>query len=243
MNVMKNTFYLAFAILTSLLPARGEMITQTVDFGTLTGESQLYFSKFDSSLGTLTDVTLSWTINSTISTAQITNQNAGNVTVSRITFSNTVEGYVPSVGDTGYLAAEVSKSKSVTPGGGSVTLTPGQTYTINNVVFSGFTQTDSYASGDAEFDSFSGTGNVPFYLANTFGATPTASGSGSTTSWLTSITGSSTGNLVVAYTYTAAPIAPVPEPHSIALGFVGLLFVAGFATRSRGSFKEPNKVA
>ena len=240
---MKNTFYLAIAILALVSPAKGEMITQTVDFGSITGGSQFYFSQFDSSLGTLTDVTLSWTINSTISTAQITNQNAGNVTVSRITFTNTVEGYVPSVGDSGDLIAVVSKSKSVVPGGGSVTLTPGQSYTINNVVFSGFTQTDSYTSADSNFDSFTGSGEVPLYLANTFGATPTASGSGSTTSWLTSITGSSTGNLVVAYTYTAAPIAPVPEPHSIALGLVGLVFIAGFAKGSRPSIESLSKVA
>ena len=69
--------------------------------------------------------------------------------------------------------------------------------------------------------------------ANTFGATPTASGSGSTTSWLTSITGSTTGNLEVTYTYTAAPIAPVPEPPSLLLGFGGILGMAGFAFKRR----------
>jgi len=234
MVVMKKAIPLTIAILASALLCKGEVITETVNFGTITGDTQLYFSQFDTSLGTLTDVTLSWTINSTISTASIRNQNAGNVTISRVTFTNTVEGYVPSVGMDGDLIAEVAKSKSVTPGGGSVTLTPGQSYTVNNVVFSGFTQEDNYTAADANFNSFKGTGDVPLFITNTFGATPTASGSGSTTSWLTSITGSSTGNLVVTYNYTAAPpIAPVPEPHSIALGLMGLAFMGGFVLTGR----------
>lgn len=219
-------------LLTTALTSRAEVIVQTVDFGTITGDTQLYFSQFNTALGTLTDVTLSWTVNSSISTASITNQNTGTVTVTRITFTNTVEGYVPSIGTDGDLVAEVLKSKSHTPPGGTVTLTQGQSYTVNNIVFSGFTQEDNYTSADANFDSFKGTGDVPLYLANTFGATPTASGSGSTTSWLTSITGSSTGSLEVTYTYSAT-IAPVPEPPSIILGCGGLLFMTAFAFKQR----------
>ena len=45
--------------------------------------------------------------------------------------------------------------------------------------------------------------------------------------------GSTTGNLQVTYTYTAAPIAPVPEPPSILLGFGGILGMAGFAFKRR----------
>ncbi|MCB1278002.1 PEP-CTERM sorting domain-containing protein [Prosthecobacter sp.] len=231
---MKILPILASLTLITPLASRAEVIVQNVDFGTITGDSQLSFSQFDTSLGTLTDVTLSWTVNSSISTASITNQNAGTVTVSKITFTNTVEGYVPSVGSSGDLVAEVAKSKSVTPAGGTVTLNPGESYVVNNVVFSGFTQTDSYTSADSNFSSFQGTGSVPLYLTNTFGATPTASGSGSTTSWLTSITGSTTGNLQVSYTYTAAvPIAPVPEPSSILLGGGSILCLAGFAFNRR----------
>lgn len=232
MVVMKNTLIFTAAFLFTTLACKADVIVQTVNFGTITGEKQLYFSQFDTSLGTLTDVALSWTINSSISTASITNQNAGTVTVSRITFSNTVEGYIPSIGTSGDLVAEVSKSKSVTPSGG-VILTSGQSYTVNNVNFSGFTQDDNYTSADANFNSFKGTGDVPLYLTNTFGATPTASGSGSTTSWLTSITGSSTGSLQVTYTYNAAPIAPVPEPPSIILGCGGILFMSAFAFNRR----------
>jgi len=226
MAVMKKTFILFFAIISACSVCKGGVINQVVEFGSITGDSQLYFSQFDTALGTLTDVTLSWTINSSISEASITNQNTGSVTVTRISFTNTVEGYVPSVGYSGDLVAEVFRSKSVTPNGGSVTLAQGESYTINNIVFSGFTQSDNYTSADGNFDSFKGTGSVPLFLANTFGATPTASGSGSTTSWLTSITGSSTGSLQVTYTYTdAPPVAPVPEPSSLILGFGGVLFM------------------
>ncbi len=239
MVVMKKLSILAMLLLTTALNSRAEVIVQTVDFGTITGDTQLYFSQFNTALGTLTDVTLSWTVNSSISNASITNQNTGSVTVSRITFSNTVEGYVPSIGTDGDLVAEVLKSKSHTPPGGTVTLAQGQSYTVNNIVFSGFIQEDNYTSADANFDSFKGTGDVPLYLANTFGATPTASGSGSTTSWLTSITGSSTGSLEVTYTYTAAPIAPVPEPPSIILGCGGLLFMTAFAFKQRRKTAMP----
>ena len=230
---MKTSLLLAATLLALSAFARADVITQTVNFGTITGDKQLNFNQFNTALGTLTGVTLSWTINSSISTASITNQNSGTVNVSRITFTNTVEGYVPSVGTSGDLVAEVARSRSHTPSGGSVTLTQGQSYTVNNITFTGFTQEDSYTSADANFNSFKGSGSVPLFLTNTFGATPTASGSGSTTSWLTSITGSSTGNLVVTYTYDAAPIAPVPEPPSVILGMGGMLFLGGFALKRR----------
>ena len=230
---MKKTILYLIGIFSLAAMARAEVIVQTVDLGTITGDSQFYFSKFDTSLGTLTEVTLSWTINSSISTASITNQNTGTVNVTRITFTNTVEGYVPSEGTEGDLVAEVAKSRTHTPSGGTVTLTQGQSYTVNGVTFSGFTQEDSYTSADDNFSAFQGEGSVPLFVTNTFGATPTASGSGSTTSWLTSITGSSTGNVVVTYTYDAAPIAPVPEPHSLALGLGSLVFLGGLSACRR----------
>lgn len=228
---MKKILALASVLFVTALTGRADIISQTVDFGTISGEKQLYFNQFNTALGTLNDVTLSWTINSSISTASITNQNAGTVTVSKITFTNTVEGYVPSIGDSGDLVAEVVKSKNHTPAGGTVTLTPNQSYTVNNVTFTAFTQEDIYTSADANFDAFKGSGTVPLYLTNTFGATPTASGSGVTTSWLTSITGSSTGSLEVTYNYTA--VAPVPEPPAFILGCGGLLFAGLMAFKKQ----------
>lgn len=238
MVVMKIIPTLLTLVFATALTSRADVITQTVDFGTIAGDSQFYFNQFNTSLGTLTGVTLNWTVNSSISSASITNENSGSVTISKISFTNTVQGYVPSVGDSGSLVADIAKAKTITPAGGTVTLTPGQTYNYGSVAFSGYTETDSYTSTDADFNAYKGTGTVPLYLANTFGATPTASGSGSTTSWLTSITGSTTGNLVVTYTYTAAPIAPVPEPPSILLGFGGILGMAGFAFKRRAKNTE-----
>ncbi|OYW77287.1 MAG: hypothetical protein B7Z37_04780 [Verrucomicrobia bacterium 12-59-8] len=233
MKIIPTLLTLTFAFSTALT-CRADVISQTVDFGTITGGSQFYFNQFNTALGTLTGVTLDWTVNSSISSASITNENSGTVTISRISFTNTVEGFVPSIGTTGDLVAEVARSKSITPAGGTVTLTNGQTYNYGSVAFTGFTDTNSYTSADSNFTQFQGTGTVPLYLTNTFGATPTASGSGSTTSWLTSITGSTTGNLHVTYTYTAAPpIAPVPEPPAMLLGFGGVLGMAGFAFKRR----------
>ena len=220
-------------VLATALTCRADVISQTVDFGTVTGGTQFYFNQFNTALGTLTGVTLDWTVNSRISSAQITNMNTGTVTVSRITYTNTVEAYVPSVGTDGTLVVETAGTKSPAISGGPKTLTNGQSYTSGSITFNGYTQTDNYTSADTDFNSFKGTGTVPLYLANTFGATPTASGSGSTTSWLTSITGSTTGNLQVTYIYSAAPIAPVPEPPSILLGFGGILGMAGFAFKRR----------
>ncbi|MCX6847615.1 MAG: choice-of-anchor E domain-containing protein [Verrucomicrobia bacterium] len=234
MKIIPALLTLTFAFSTALT-CRADVISQTVDFGTITSGSQFYFNQFNTALGTLTGVTLDWTVNSSISSASVTNMNSGSVTVNKIVFTNTVDGYLPSVGDTGNLAEEGTKTKTVTPGGtvGSRTLTTGQSYNLSNIALGTLTDSNSYAPGDADFNSFKGTGTVPLYITNTFGATVTASGSGVTNSWLTSITGTSTGNLQVTYEYTAAPIAPVPEPPSLLLGFGGILGMAGFAFKRR----------
>ena len=234
MAAMKIITSLVTLIFATALTSRADVITQTVDFGSINGGSQFYFNQFNTALGTLTGVELDWTINNSISSATITNENSGTVTVSRIAFSNTVEGYVPSVGTDGTLVADVFNGKNVTPAGGHVTLTHGQTYSVGTITFNPFTETDNYTSADTNFNAYKGTGTVPLYLTNSFGATPTASGSGITTSWLTSITGTTTGNLHVTYTYDAAPpIAPVPEPPAVLLGFGGILGMAGFALKRR----------
>ena len=231
MKIITTLVTLLFA---TALTSRADVITQTVDFGSINGGSQFYFNQFNTALGTLTGVELDWTMNNSITSAFITNENTGTVTISRIAFSNTVEGYVPSTGTDGTLVADVFNGKNVTPSGGHVTLTHGQTYSVGSITFNPYTETDTYTSSDANFNAYKGTGTVPLYLTNSFGATPTASGSGITTSWLTSITGSTTGNLHVTYTYDAAPpIAPVPEPPAVLLGFGGLLGLAGFAFKRR----------
>lgn len=225
-------------LLASTLPTKADMIEQTVDFGSIAAGSQFYFNQFNTALGTLTGVTLDWTVNSSIATSSVTNMNTGTVTVSKIVFTNTVSGFLPSIGENGNLAQEQTAVKSVTLPGNSAsrTLTSGQAYNLNNVTLSSISDTTSYAPGDTDFNSFKGTGSVPLYVSNAFGATVTASGQGITNSWLTSITGTSTGNLHVTYTYDAAPpppIAPVPEPSALILGFGGLLGFSGLAFKRR----------
>jgi hypothetical protein len=234
---MKIISSLVAILLTTALTARADVITQNVDFGTVTSGSQFYFNQFNTALGTLTSVTLDWTVNSSIASSSVTNMNSGTVTVNKIVFTNTVDGYLPSIGDSGDLAEEDTKTKTVTLSGSTAsrTLTNGQSYTLNDVALGTLTASSGYLPGDTNFDSFKGTGSVPLYVTNTFGATVTASGSGVTSSWLTSITGTSTGNLVVTYTYDAAPppVAPVPEPPSLILGFGGILGMAAFAFKRR----------
>ena len=228
MKIISTLVTLVFA---TALTSRAAVISQTVDFGSINGASQFYFNQFNTALGTLTGVELDWTVNSTISSAQITNENSGTVTVSKIAFTNSVQGYVPATDDSGTAVADINKSKTVSP---NVALARNASYTVNNVTFSQFTQTDNYTSSNADFNSFKGTGTVPLYLTNSFGATVTASGSGRTNTWLTTITGSTTGHLGVVYTYTAAPhVAPVPEPPAMLLGFGGIIGMAGFAFKRR----------
>lgn len=240
MAAMKIISSLLTILLASTLTARADIIEQTVDFGSIAAGKQFYFNQFNTALGTLTSVTLDWTVNSSIASASVTNMNSGTVTLSKIVFTNTVDAYLPSIGaDDDKVVSEQTAVKSQTLSGSTAsrTLTNGQSYNLSNITLSSISDSNSYAPGDADFDSFKGTGTVPLYVANTFGATVTASGQGVTNSWLTSITGTSTGNLHVTYTYDAAPppVAPVPEPPALILGFGGLLCLSGVAFKRRAS--------
>ncbi|MGV3660579.1 MAG: choice-of-anchor E domain-containing protein [Prosthecobacter sp.] len=227
---MKKLLILTFALLTTAVASKAAVISETVDFGTFNSDSEYSFSQFNTALGTLNSVTLSWTFNSNIVGADITNQNTGTVTVTRIAFTNTIEGFLfnePS----DEFDVQAIRSRNHTPSGGQVVLTSGQNYHVGATSFTGFSEETEYVSGDANFESFKGTGDVPVYLTNTFGATPTASGAGGNMAWLTSITGNSTGSLEVIYNYTA--IAPVPEPSALILGCGGLFFMTAFAFKKR----------
>lgn len=230
MAAMKKLLILTFAILTTAVASRAAVISETVDFGSFNSDREYSFSQFNTALGTLNSVTLSWTFNSAISSADITNQNAGTVTVTKVAFTNTIEGYLFNEPSDNYDVQSL-KSKNVTPSGGQVVLTTGQNYHVGTQTFSQFTEEAEYVSGDAYFNAFKGTGDVPVYLTNTFGATPTASGAGGNLTWLTNIVGSSTGSLQVVYNYTA--IAPVPEPSALILGCGGLFFMTAFAFKKR----------
>lgn len=235
---MKIISSLAALILATALNSHASVITQTVDFGTINSSQQFYFNQFNTSLGNLTNVTLDWTVNSSINSFTLTNKNTGTVTLKSLSFTASVQGFVPSVGDAGdqVLSGFSNGSKTNI----NQTLAKDASYTTTNVLLSPtIYQTDSYVSGDANFNSFKGTGQVPLYLSSAFGATVTATGAGSNPTWLTSMTGSTTGNLVVTYTYDAAPppVAPVPEPPAVILGFGGILGMAGIAFLRRS--KQP----
>lgn len=237
---MKKLLILTFALLTTAVASRAAVISQTVDFGTFTDDGTFYFDQFDTSLGELTSVTLNWTFNSNIVSADITNQSPGTVTVTKITFTNTIEGFLfnePS----GDADVQALRSKNHTPPSGSVTLANGETYHVGSTTFTGTTDQTEYVSGDAYFDQFKGTGEVPLYLTDTFGATPTATGGGAYQSWLTTITGQSTGNVEVVYTYNA--IAPVPEPSALILGCGGLLFMTAFTIKKKRKAPAPKAPA
>ncbi len=231
---MKKLLILTFAILTTAAASKAAVITETVDFGTFNADSQYSFSQFDTSLGTLNSVTLSWTFNSNITSSSITNQNAGAVTVTRIALANTIEGFLFNAPSDSF-DLQAARSRNHTPPTGSVTLNNGEVYNPGGTSFAQYTEEAEYVSGDAYFEQFKGTGDVPVYLTNTFGATPTASGGGGNMTWLTNIVGSSTGSLEVVYNYTA--IAPVPEPSALILGCGGLFFMTAFAFKKRKAGK------
>jgi len=230
MDAMKKLLVLTFAILTTAVASKAAVISETVDFGTFNTDTEYSFSQFNTALGTLNSVTLSWTFNSAISSADITNLNAGTVTVTKIAFTNSIEGFLFNEPSDNYDVQSL-KSRNHTPPSGSVTLANGDNYHVGTTTFTEFTEETEYVSGDAYFNAFKGTGDVPVYLTNTFGATPTASGAGGNLTWLTNIVGSSTGTLEVVYNYTA--IAPVPEPSALILGCGGLFFMTAFAFKKR----------
>lgn len=240
MAAMKKLLILTLAMLTTAVASKAAVITETVDFGTFTDNGTFAFSKFDTSLGELTSVTLNWSFNSNINSADITNQSAGSVTVTKIAFTNTIEGFLFTEPSDNF-DVQALRAKNNTPPSGSITLAPGDTYHVNSTSFSGYTEEVEYVSGDAYFSQFQGTGDVPVYLTNTFGATPTATGGGSSQSWLTTILGSSTGNLEVTYTYNA--IAPVPEPSALILGCGGLLFMTAFTIKKKRKITAPKAPA
>lgn len=230
MTAMKKLLILTIAVLTTAVASKAAVISETVDFGSFNNDRQYSFSQFNTALGTLNSVTLSWTFNSNIVGADITNQNTGTVTVTKIAFTNTIEGFLFNEPSDDFDVQSI-RSRNHTPSGGQVVLNSGDNYHVGSTTFTGFTEEAEYVSGDAYFNNFKGTGSVPVYLTNTFGATPTASGAGGNMAWLTSITGNSTGSLEVVYNYTA--IAPVPEPSALILGCGGLFFMTAFAFKKR----------
>ena len=187
-----------------------------VSFNSLTGPGNLNyptlsFAKFDTLGGTraLTGVEFNWTVNSTIDSATLKNDNSGAVVLLGATFTRY---FAATLGATNVKTYVDANFQVVTP---PVSLNVGQSNVISNVAF------PQYVSGFEAIDnsllsSFNGGGSVSLAIDDIFGASSFAySLTGSNTSqWTNTVTAHSTGSLAVRYDFT-----PVPEPGSmLALG-------------------------
>lgn len=182
-------------------------ITFNSTVGSQSNYPTLYFSKFNSSLGTLQSVTFDWVVNSSVLSASVTNQSAGSVTINRFQFTRTFSATGP--GDTPIIDDLQGKNSSFT----AVSLSTGQTKTVNNVSFTQVTGSTQVTSG---LNDYVGTGNSSLTLNNAIGVTPNVTAGGDQNlSWLTNVSGSSDGTLTVSYNYT--PVESVPEPASFLL--------------------------
>ena len=194
------------------VPARADVLSLSpISFSSAVGSQSnypnLYFSKFNSSLGTLTSVTFDWVVNSSVVTASVTNQSAGSVTINRFSFTRNFTATGP--GDVSIIDDIGGKNSSFT----AVSLSTGQTKTVSNVAFNQISGSSSVTEG---LQAYVGSGNTSLALNNSIGVTPNVTAGGDQElSWLTSVTGSSDGALTVSYNYT--PVESVPEPSSVLL--------------------------
>jgi len=190
--------------------------------GSGTSYPTLSFAKFDTAGGahTLTGVSLDWVVNSGISSATVTNESAGAVTIDRIDFTRTFSAML---GTDSLLYDLTGKQKSVSP---AVVLNHGDSRNVTTFSFNQATSNDTYTSSLA---AYLGVGNVNITLSNSITATPDiTAGGGQTVSWLTTVTGSSNGTLGVTYSYE---LTPVPEPGSLLA--LGCLIGSGACLRLR----------
>lgn len=192
--------------------ATADVLTlNTITFNSTVGSQSnyptLYFAKFDSSLGTLTSVTFDWVVNSSVLSASVTNQSAGSVTINRFSFTRNFTATGP--GDAPIIEDLQGKNSSFT----AVSLSNGQTKTVNNV---GFNQVSGSTEITEGLQAYVGSGNTSMTLNNSIGVTPNVTAGGDQNlSWLTNVSGTSDGALTVSYNY--APVQSVPEPSSILL--------------------------
>jgi hypothetical protein len=203
---------LGLAALAFAHPASAGFETQTVTFGSsgspLTNGSTatLAFAQFDTSLGTLTSVTIQVSDSMTV-VSQAVSFGAGTSTYTN--FENTGTVVV-----TGPDATALSTSLSTTPGSGTITGV-GTVLNVdsetNNNLGAGPTNVSS-----ANFGAYEGVGVGTFNV--TAGANNSFSGS---TSGAVAASGTTTsyGSVTITYTYTATA---VPEPASMAMVGIGL---------------------
>lgn len=208
---------LLFSAIGSVPSFAAVLTLDAVSFNSAVGSQSnypnLYFSKFNSSLGTLQSVTFDWVVNSSVISASVTNQSAGSVTINRFQFSRSFSATGP--GDMLIIDDYQGKTSSFP----AVSLSTGQTKTVNNVAFN---QVAGSAQITDDLGAYVGSGNASLTLNNAIGVTPNVTAGGDQElSWLTNVSGSSDGTLTVSYNYT--PVESVPEPGSFLLCGVPLL--------------------
>ena len=226
--VMKKLlFFSATSVwsLTSAVSSAAVVTLDSVSFSSTIGSPVNYptlqFAKFDTSLGTLTGVSLAWVVNSSVTSATVTNNNVGSVTIDKFAFTRdfTVKDSL----DNELFNDLAAKNVTFT----AVPLAQGESKTVSNTTFSTFSDSVSITSGLADY---AGAGNASVTLNNSLGVTPNVTAGGSQElSWGTNIIGSSSGTLVVSYTYDE--IAAVPEPSSTILS--GILIGFSLLIRRR----------
>ena len=229
---MKITAYIAVLTL-AIAPLHGAVITESVDFSFSGDYASSYLKQFDTSLGELTSITLNWTLNTAITTANLTNQSGATATVTSIDFNQAVSGGFFDVADGIKLKAlALNQNSLVTLSDGGAVLNNGDVYSYTGLTFDPVAQQSYIQPSDAIFDYFKGTGSVPVYLQNGFWAVPFSGSDGVQSSSV--VLGDTTSHLTATYTYNS-DISAVPEPSALILGCGGLLFMASLATKKSQS--------
>ena len=206
--------------------ASAASIVQTGSYSfTPTGSQTLSYNKFDSSLGTLTSVTVTTSLTKSGGSLYLDNDSAtpASGTVSQTVRIDLTSGDVPLVATVGSVGSNVAASTNFsvslaadnggdaagyqddagTDNGGQAfaDVSTSQTKTVHSVFQSSYEGTGTFDIAVEGIQSFN-----------------TSTVSGAAGSFTNSV---ATGEVVITYNYTA--IAPIPEPASALLGGLGLI--------------------
>lgn len=183
-----------------------------VNLGISGSDVQFVIPQFNTSLGTLTGVTVKVVQSTLTGSFEITNNGETGFTVDKVTTDFRVKqntaglGYAPQLVEIDPLVTTPSSNPSptISPSASQIfTITAGQGYTISNQIIDG-----------TYFAAYSGAGNVVFDIRNR--GIVTVSGATYTVDTTNTYT---TTQMEITYTYTEA----IPEPSAAALAGLGAL--------------------